>query len=343
MNQRSVGFASDNYAGVHPEIFNALVACNAGHAKAYGDDDYTRDAIDIMRQHFGSQCEIYFVANGTGANMLALQSITQSFHSIIVAQSGHINTDECGAIEKMLGSRIVAINTPHGKLTPELIAPSLRGFGDQHRAQPRVISISQATEYGTLYTLDELKNISACAREHDMLVHLDGSRLANAAVALKTDVKTMCSYVDVVCFGGTKNGLMFGEAVIFMRPELATKTKFFRKQMGQLLSKHRFLAAQFIAYMTNDLYLKNARSANTMAARLHAGLRDMRHVHITQDTHCNAVFAQIPKEAIEPLQKKFPFYVWDDLTNEVRWMTAFDTTEEEVDRFLKNIRFATSS
>lgn len=340
MSKHIISFASDNYAGVHPTVLDAMRACNAGHAPAYGADEYTERAIAELKQHFGPHCEVLFVMTGTGANMLALQSITESFQSILCAESAHINNDECGAIEKTLGARIIPIKTTDGKLTPALCRPHLRGFGDQHRAQPRVISISQATEYGTLYQPQELRALAELASSHNMFLHVDGSRLANAASTLNTDLASLTTDVgvDVVSFGGTKNGLMFGEAVIFLRPELAKNAKFFRKQLGQLVSKHRFVAAQFSALMNDDLFLKNAEQANRMAQRLAIGLKNIKGVTITQAVECNVVFAQLPKASIAPLQQQFAFYVWDEAKSEVRWMTAFDTTPEHVDQFLAAIK-----
>ncbi len=339
MKQQIASFASDNYAGVHPEILQALIRCNDNFAPAYGSDPYTDEAIKLLKQHFGNECEILFVMTGTGANMLALQSVTESFQSIICAESAHINSDECGAIEKTIGARIIPIKTRDGKLSPDIVRPYLQGFHDQHRAQPRVISISQTTEYGTIYQPAEISTLAKLAHDHNMLLHIDGSRLANAAATLDVSLSALTTdvQVDVVSFGGTKNGLMFGEAVIFLRPELANNAKYFRKQLGQLASKHRFIAAQFSALMTNNLFRKNAQHANHMAELLARGLKKIPGVEIAQEVASNVVFARLPKSAIAQLQEQFAFYVWNEDEALVRWMTAFNTTEEQVEQFLASI------
>lgn len=334
-------FASDNYAGVHPLIMKALDACADSHMPAYGSDAITTQATEVFKKHFGPSIEVFFVFNGTGANMLSLNTVTQSFQSIICAETAHINTDECGAIEKTLGGRLIPIASPDGKLTKKLIAPYLCGFDEQHRAQPRVISISQSSEYGTLYSVEEIAELSKLAHDHNMLLHVDGSRLANAAVALNKNLKALTADlgVDVLSFGGTKNGMMFGDAVVFFDKNLCLNAKYFRKQLGQLASKNRFIAAQFIALMENDLWRENAIQANRMAERLAEGVR-FAGLKITQEVQCNVVFAELSPKVINILQNNYAFYVWNTLKNEVRWMTSFDTTSKEIDDFIASIKAA---
>jgi len=339
MNRNFEAFASDNWAGVHPDVMHSLQEANVGHAPAYGGDGYTAKAKQLFKSHFGPKSEVFFVFAGTGANILALDSITQPFESILAAESAHIINDECGAIEKITGSRIVSITTPDGKLTPELVMPRLKGFGVEHHAQPRVISISQATEYGTVYSPAEIKVLADIAHANRMLLHVDGARICNAAAALNCDFRTLISDagVDVLSFGGTKNGMMFGDAVVFLTPSLAENAKYLRKQDGQLASKHRFIAAQFIAMLEGDLWLRCAEHANTMAKRLEETIKGAPHVAITQPVQSNVLFAKLSKEHIESLHKEFTFYDWNEMTHEVRWMTSFDTTSEAVDRFAAGI------
>jgi threonine aldolase len=335
MKSELKAFASDNYAGVHPEVMQALIEANHNHAPAYGNDTYTAHAKEIFKRHFGDQVEVLFVLAGTGANVLALDTIAQPFQSIICAESAHINVDECGAIEKITGSQLVTVATPDGKLTPELVRPYLRGFGVEHHSQPGVISISQTTEFGTVYTPDELSELSKLAHANGMLLHVDGARISNAVAALGCDFRTLITDtgVDVLSFGGTKNGMMYGEAVVFLDPKLATNAKFYRKQDGQMASKHRFIAAQFIAMLEGDLWLRCASQANAMAKRLEAAIQGAKDVQITQTVQANVVFARLPAARIQELHNQFVFYDWNELTHEVRWMTSFDTTAEEVDRF----------
>lgn len=330
------GFASDNNAGVHPAVMEAMAAVNNGHCIAYGDDPDTAAAVETFREHFGETAEVFFVFNGTGANVLGLQAATQSHHAVICAETAHIQVDECGAPEKFTGCKLLAVPSPDGKLTPEGIRSHLHGFGFEHHAQPRVISITQPTELGTLYSVAEIQAISALAREHDMVLHMDGARLANAAAALSTDLKTLTvdAGVDVLSFGGTKNGMMLGEAVVFFDPALARDFKYIRKQGMQLGSKMRFVAAQFLALLETDLWLENARHANRMAALLAEKVRRIPGVTLTQAVETNAVFARLPAERIASLQEKSFFYVWNETASEVRWMTAFDTTEADVAHFV---------
>jgi len=333
MNTFKASFASDNWSGVHPEILHALAKANAGHAPAYGNDEHTRQAQKLFKSHFGEEAEVFFVFAGTGANVLGLDAMTTPFESILAADTAHIVVDECGAVEKTLGSRVITIATSDGKLTPELVKPHLRRFGDEHHAQPKVITISQTTEYGTIYTPQEVRALADFAHAHKMLLHMDGARICNAAAALSCNFKTLVGGVDVLSFGGTKNGMMFGEAVVFLNPTLATHAKFLRKQNGQLASKHRFIAAQFIALLEGDLWLRSATHANNMAKRLYDAIRGSSHVTLTQPVESNVLFAKLDPSHIEQLRNEFTFYDWNELNNEVRWMMSFDTREDEVDRF----------
>lgn len=336
MNKR--GFASDNNSGIHPNILKAINEANEGHVTGYGGDRYTHEAIEIFKNHFGSETDVYFVFNGTGANILSIATLTHSFHSVICPATAHIMVDECGAPEKFSGCKLIPVDVPNGKLTPELIRPHLHGFDFEHHSQPKLISISQATELGTLYTVDEIKAISDLAHQHNMYVHLDGARIANAAVALDLPFKafTKDAGVDVVSFGGTKNGMMMGEAVLFFNPELSKQAKYFRKQSAQLFSKMRFVSAQFLAYFENDLWKKNAAHSNRMAAILAEKVTALG-IQITQKVEANGVFAILDNEIRDQLQKAYFFYPWDENKHEVRWMTSFDTREEEIENFCKKL------
>lgn len=329
------GFASDNNSGIHPDILTAMVEANQGHAVGYGGDKWTEQAIQLFKKEFGDDTEVFFVFNGTGANILSLKSATRSFNSIICAETAHIQVDECGAPEKFTGCKLIPVKTSDGKLRPEDIKPHLHGFGFEHHAQPGVISITQASELGTVYKKEEIQALADLAHKHGMYLHMDGARLANAAVALDMNFRefTRDAGVDILSFGGTKNGMMMGEAVVFFRPELATLTKYFRKQAAQLSSKMRFISAQFIPYLGNGLWKKNAMHANRMAQLLEEEIRSIEGVEITQPVDANGVFAIIPGELIPELQKEFFFYTWDEQRNEVRWMTSFDTTEEDIRTF----------
>ncbi|MCF8361854.1 MAG: low specificity L-threonine aldolase [Prolixibacteraceae bacterium] len=337
MNKR--GFASDNNSGVHPEILKAINDANNGHVTGYGTDHYTQKAIDVFKKEFGNNTDVYFVFNGTGANVLAISTLAQSFNSVICPSTAHIMVDECGAPEKISGCKLIPVNTPNGKLTPELIKPHLHGFDFEHHAQPKIISISQVTEMGTLYSVDEIKEITKLAHQYGMHVHMDGARIANAAVALNLPFKafTVDAGIDVVSFGGTKNGMMMGEAVLFFNSELSKNTKYIRKQSAQLFSKMRFVAAQFLAYFENNLWKKNATHANKMAAMLAKKVTE-NGVKVTQEVNANGVFAILDKKISNELQKEYFFYPWDENNNEVRWMTSFDTTEEDIDNFTSKLQ-----
>ncbi len=333
------GFASDNNAGIHPAILQAINDVNTGHVKGYGDDPYTEQAIQQIRKHFGESVEVFFVFTGTGANVLGLTAGTQPYNSIICAETAHIYVDECGAPEKFSGCKLLPVKTVDGKLTPELIRPHLTGFGFEHHSQPGIISISQSTEMGTVYAMEEIKSLADFAHSYNMLLHMDGARLANAAVSLKTGFKniTVDCGVDILSFGGTKNGLMAGESVLFFKKDLSENFKYIRKQGMQLASKMRFFAAQFEAYLKDDLWHKNAAHANRMAALLFERVKEIPEVEVTQKVQSNGVFARIPKEIIASLQEEYFFYMWNEMTSEARWMTSFDTTEEDIDNFVNLI------
>ncbi|MEV7783051.1 low specificity L-threonine aldolase [Kitasatospora sp. NPDC088351] len=329
------GFASDNYAGVHPEILAAIALANGGHQVAYGEDDYTAHLQDVFRRHFGEQAEAYPVFNGTGANVVALQALLPRWGAVVAAESAHINVDEGGAPEKMGGIKLLTVPTPDGKLTPELIDQQAWGFGDEHRAQPLAVSITQSTELGTLYTAEEIRAITDHAHQLGMLVHVDGSRLANAAASLGLPLRAFTTDVgvDVLSYGGTKNGLLFGEVVVVLNPERVRNIKYLRKTSMQLASKMRFASVQFEALLSGDLYLRNAGHANAMASRLEAAVRTIEGVTVVRPVQANAVFAILPREVSERLQKRYRFYFWNEHTGEVRWMCSFDTTEADIDAF----------
>ncbi|MFO7671866.1 MAG: low specificity L-threonine aldolase [Bacteroidales bacterium] len=334
------GFASDNNAGVHPAILKAIESVNTGHAIAYGDDPVTMRTISRMKDIFGEQSEIFFVFTGTAANVLGLTAATQSFHAVICPETAHINVDECGAPEKFTGCKLISVPAPEGKLTVGEVKKHLHGIGFEHHVQPRVISITQATELGTLYSLDEIRKITGFAHANHMLVHMDGARIANAAAAMEIGFYEMTggAGVDFLSFGGTKNGMMYGEAVVFFDPEMAAQFKYQRKQGMQLASKMRYISAQFEAYLENDLWKDNALHANRMAMKLHKAVRQIPGVKVTQKVEANAVFAVIPPEIIPKLQEQFFFYVWDEERSEVRWMCSFDTTESDIEVFAELLR-----
>ncbi len=334
------GFASDNNAGVHPEIMKAIESVNTGHVIGYGDDVYTDRAIRIMKGIFGEGVDAYFVFIGTAANVLGLTAVTRSYNSVICAECSHIHQDECGAPENYCGCKLLSVPTSDGKLTLEGIDYHLHGFGFEHHAQPKVVSITQATEMGTIYTVEEISEIADFTHHHQMILHMDGARIANAAATLGSGFREMTADVgvDVLSFGGTKNGMMYGEAVIFFNQALSEDFKYIRKQGMQLASKMRFIAAQFEAYLSNDLWKESAGHANKMARILAEKVAEFPEITITQKVEANGVFARIPKEVILTLQKEYFFYVWDEKTSEVRWMTSFDTTEEDIDGFVDVLR-----
>lgn len=334
------GFASDNYSGVHPEIIEALIAANGGHQIAYGEDEYTERLGHVILSHFGPATEAFPMFNGTGANVTALQSLLPRWGAVVCADTAHIHVDENGAPERAGGMKLLTVPTPDGKLTPELIDREAWGWGDEHRAQPLAVSLTQSTELGTLYTIKELKAITSHAHELGMKVHMDGARLSNAAAALDVPLRafTRDAGIDVLSMGGTKNGMMYGEAIVVLDPEAATGLKYLRKMNMQLGSKMRFISAQLIALYGGDLWQRSASHANAMAQRLRAAVEDIDGLEITQPTESNAVFAKLPPAAADRVREDFRFYDWDEATGEVRWMCGFDTTEEDVDRFAAAIR-----
>ncbi len=340
------GFASDNYAGAHPEVLAALAEANDGHQVAYGGDVYTERLQAVMKKHFGERAETFPVFNGTGANVTGLTAMMPRWGAVIAAKTAHINSDEGGAPERVSGLKLLTVDTPDGKLTPELIDREAWGWGDEHRAQPLVVSITQTTELGTLYSIDEIKAITRHAHDKGMTVHMDGARLANAAAALGAGLNefTTDAGVDVLSFGGTKNGLVFGEAIVVLNPDAVDGLVFLRKLNMQLASKLRFLSAQFLALFEGDLWLRSASHANAMAAHLRRSLESeieagsITGLGFAQDTTANAVFAILPAGAADRLRESFRFYDWDASVGEVRWMCSFDTTEGDVDAFVAAIK-----
>lgn len=333
------GFASDNNSGIHPRILESIKKVNTGHRIAYGDDPVTASAIDKFKLHFGDDIDVYFVFTGTGANVLGLQAVTESFHSIICSDVSHLNVDECGAPENFSGCKLETIPTSDGKISPEDIAPFLHVFGNEHHSQPKVVSITQSTELGTVYSLTEIKDIAGITHENEMLLHMDGARIANAAVSLGLNFKefTKDAGVDVLSFGGTKNGMMIGEAVVFFNKNHSRNFKFIRKQGMQLGSKMRYISAQFEEFLSDDLWQKNALQANEMAKLLARELEKIPECRITQKVEANAVFVNIPRKYVDKILKEYFFYVWDENGPVVRLMTSFDTREEDIENLIRTI------
>jgi threonine aldolase len=328
-------FASDNNAGVHPEILQAIALANQGHVVAYGDDPYTHSAIKKFEEHFGSDIAVFFTFNGTGANVLSLQSLTRSFQSVLCSAYAHIYTDECGAPEKHTGCKLIPLPQQDGKITLDSVRHAYHGIGDEHHSQPRVISITQSTEMGTVYRPEEIHSLARFAHEHDMFLHVDGARIANAAASLGQTLRqaTRDLGVDVLSFGGTKNGIMGGEAVVFFQPDLSRDFLYLRKQSMQLASKMRFIAAQFEALLSNDLWRRSAEHANTMARLLEKEVSRIPGVKVVWKVEANGVFAQIPHHSIEKIKQHYFFYTWMEEKSIVRWMCSFDTTEEDIRKF----------
>jgi threonine aldolase len=331
-------FGSDNHAGTHPAVMRAIIEANIGDAVAYGSDPWTQRATTELRRLSGAEGEAYLVLNGSGANVLGLGLLLDRHEAVICAESAHINTDECGSAERILGTKLLTVAAPAGKLTPELIATRLAGRGDEHFAQPGVVAVTQSTEIGTCYSLAELRKIHDFCADNGLCVFMDGARLANAAAFLGCTLADLAEHADVLSFGGTKNGAMGAEAVIVMRPGDVANAPYLRKQHMQLSSKMRFIAAQFIALLENDLWLSNARHANAMAARLAAGLTDIPGVDVVHPVESDAVFARLDKRHIAELRRDWFFHMWSESDSVVRWMTAFDTPEADVDAFLADIR-----
>ena len=334
------GFASDNNSGIHPDVLKAIEEANVGHVIAYGDDTYTKRAIKKLKEHFGEEIDVYFVFNGTGANVLGMKQVTDSFNSIICAETAHINVDECGAPEKFTGCKLLTVPTEDGKITVEKIKYHMHGFDFEHHSRPKVISITQATELGTVYTSEEIKKITDYAHEYNVLVHMDGARLCNAAVSLNVGLRDITDNVgiDILSFGMTKNGGMNSEAIIFFNKILSKDFKYIRKQGMQLASKMRFMAVQFETLLSNNLWWRNAKHANNMAQILAEKVLEIPQITITQKVESNGVFAIVPTEYISKLQEEFFFYMWDEERSEVRWMTSFDTTEEDILKFVKELK-----
>ena len=334
------GFGSDNHSGISPEIMEAIASANVDHALAYGDDEYCERAVQLLRQEFGTQAGVYFVFNGTGANVLNIDAMCRSHHAVVCAETAHINVDECGAPQRIVGCRLLTVPTPDGKLTPELVKTQLHGFGFEHHSQPRAISITQPTELGTLYSLDEIRALADLAHSHDMYLHMDGARLANAAVALGCTFRQMTTDLGVDClsFGGTKNGMMIGESAIILNPALDVELKYRRKQMGQLSSKMRFMAAQFEAYLSTGVWRRNAEHSNRMAQLLCQSLREVPQAKVVYPVQANSVFVQLPNKVWNALLDDYFFYLWDEATDVVRWMCSFDTTEEDIHNLVQALK-----
>jgi threonine aldolase len=333
-------FASDNVAGAHPDVIEAIAAANAGSALPYGEDPWTARAVARVREQFGEQAEVFFTYGGTGANVAALQTLLLPHQSVICPTNAHINTDECGAPERFTGAKLVDVPTEDGKLRPDDVRPLLGPTHGEHNMPPAVLAISQVTEFGTVYAVEEIAALAELAHAHGLVLFVDGARLANAAASLECPLREMTADagVDVVTFGGTKNGILYGEAIVYLRPELAARARFARKQAGQLASKMRFISAQFEALLTGELWLENARHANEMATRLADAVGGLPGVVVPRAPQANSLFVQLPAAVIPPLQEWSFFWEWDEAEHLVRWMTSFATTDEDVARFAGGLR-----
>ena len=342
LKQPTRNFASDNNAGVHPEVLEAIARANQGHVVAYGDDPYTRSAIAKFEEHFGEGIDVFFTFNGTGANVLGLQALNRPYHAVLCSDYAHIYTDECGAPEKHTGCKLIPLPHQDGKITLDSVRHAYHGIGDQHHVQVRVISITQSTEMGTVYQPEEIQALARFAHERKMFLHMDGARIANAAASLGQTLRqaTRDLGVDVLSFGGTKNGIMGGEAVIFFSPSLGSDFLYLRKQGMQLASKMRFIAAQFEALLSDGLWLRSAERANRMARLLEAELRRIPQVKVIWKVEANGVFAQIPRHAVQKIKDRYFFYMWIEEECIVRWMCSFDTTEDDVREFAKVVEEA---
>ena len=328
-------FASDNNAGVHPEVLAAITSANEGHVVGYGDDPYTESAKKKFEEHFGTGIEVYFTFNGTGANVLGLQALTRPYNAILCSDYAHICVDECGAPEKHTGCKLIPLPHQDGKITVDAVKHAYHGIGDQHHVQAKVVSITQSTEMGTVYTPEEIQALARFAHERDMFLHMDGARIANAAASMRQTLRqaTRDLGVDVLSFGGTKNGMMGGEAVVFFDKALSADFLYLRKQGMQLASKMRFIAIQFEALLTNDLWRRSAEHANQMARVLEVEVRKIPQVRIAWPVEANGVFAQIPSYAVEKIKERYFFYPWVEEQCIVRWMCSFDTTEKDIKDF----------
>ena len=334
------GFGSDNHSGISPEVIEAIAQANSDHALAYGDDEYTQRLETLINETFGPQAKVYLVFNGTGANVLCIDAMCRSHEAVVCAETAHINVDECGAPQRVVGCRLLTVDTPDGKLTPALVKTRLHGFGFEHHSQPKAISISQPTELGTLYSKEEIKALADLAHSYKMYLHVDGARLANAAVALGCTFKEMTTDlgVDALSFGGTKNGLLMGESCVLLNPALDVDMKYRRKQMTQLASKMRFMAAQFICYIESGIWRRNAEHSNRMAQLLRSEVEKVEGVKIMYPVQVNSVFAQLPTDVWHRLQERYFFYDWDEAADVVRWMCSFDTTEEDIHSFVNALK-----
>jgi len=337
------GFASDNYAGAHAEVLEAIAAANRGHVGAYGADPYTEALPELFAPLFGEGIEVYPVWNGTGANVVSLMMLTERWDAVVCTTDAHINTDECGAPERLAGLKLIAIDAPHAKLTPEALRIPAREFEDEHRARPSVLSLTQSTELGTVYTPDEVAELAEIAHGHGMAVHMDGARIANAAAALDVPVRefTRDAGVDVISFGGTKNGMLYGEAVVVLSPERVRGPLYVRKLSMQLSSKMRFVSAQLEALLRDDLWLRSGAHANAMARRLAQGVAQLPGFEVTSPVHANALFVRLPRAVADAVVEDFPFYLWDETDHDhpvARWMCSFDQTESDIDAFLAGLK-----
>jgi threonine aldolase len=334
------GFGSDNHSGVHPTMMKAIENCNSGHAPSYGTDSYSDSAIKSFRELFGAPVEVFFVFNGTAANVVSMRACAKSFNSVLVSDVSHLNVDECGAPEFMTGAKFISVQSRNGKISWSDIERNLIRLGDQHFSQPKVLSLSQPTELGTCYSVAELKELIALAHKNGLIVHIDGARIANAVVHHQTSFKEMITDtgVDILSFGGTKNGFLVGEAIVVLNEDLAIDLKYLRKQSCQLPSKTRFIASQFSAYLGSNSWREIAQHANKMAQHLRSSVENIPGVTVTTPTESNAVFATIPKQWIKPLREKHFFYVWNEHTFECRWMTSWDTTIADVDNFANSLK-----
>lgn len=333
-------FGSDNHSGVHPQILDAIIRTNSEFAVAYGDDEYSQQVLSQIENMLGGECKAMFAVNGTGANILSLANLAHSSDAILCPATAHINCDECGAPEKIIGCKVIPVEHTNGKVSVESVKKHLHGFGEQHHSQPNVLSISQPTELGTLYTVEEIKALADLMHTHNGYLHIDGSRVSNAAAALDIPIKefTADAGADALSFGGTKNGLLMGEVVVLFKRVSAHRALFLRKQMTQLYSKARFMAAQFDEYLKNDLYLKLASHSNEMAKYLETRLKEIPQIKISRTVETNAVFAYISRELYDKLSEKHMFYIWDEETMEVRWMCSFETDKENIDEFIEDIK-----
>ncbi len=333
-------FASDNWAGACPEVMEALINANSGYEAAYGDDSYSREAESEFQRIFGKEARVFFVYNGTAANILALSSVLRSFNAVICSEHAHINVDECGGFENFSGAKLLDLPTANGKLSPEQLEPHLKAERFPHQSVPVAVSITQATEVGTLYTVDEIRAIAELVHKYNCYLHVDGARIANAIAALEVDAASMLvdTGVDMLSFGGTKNGMMFGEAVVFLNSRLAEHFELYRKQGMQLHSKMRFIAAQFTALLKNDVWLKNARHANNMAKYLAEGLRNFPEISFSQKVESNGVWAVIPDKLAHKMQDYSFFYPWNESKKEYRLMCSWNTTKQEIDGLITTMK-----